>query len=304
MLAKHSAGNASLDEMILLQKRSMVDQPRETPGVRLILYSNVEDIIPLVAGQSLLRAQAPEFKPKNAPMPDISEIEEAEEEEAQDVPSAAIEGTQDGLVNVTQVQTFSQEEERCARYIQVQYRRYLRAKQISGTSQDAARKIYFEQCSKQALNMHFHHRFYRMLFLGPLAHALLCVDRAQQSIFAAKKKAKSHLLDMKHEYLEDIRARQTKSRVSRQRRGYAPLRFFPANLLFRRARNLQAQIDPKSQMHERGSVQALRSCIIDLQNLIDELPSGMRLGVDVEDDFEMMIKVRAHHDLKVALDHR
>jgi hypothetical protein len=66
-------------------------------------------------------------------------------------------------------------------------------------------------------------------------------------------------------------------------------------VLFRRACNLQAQIDPKSQMHERGSVQALRSRIIDLQNLLDELPSGMRLGIDVQDDFDMMIKARSRY---------
>jgi hypothetical protein len=197
--------------MIMLQKRSLVDQPREVPGVRLVVYSNAEDIIPLIAGHSLLRAEAPVFKPKDAPIPEVSEIAESEGQDAQDVPGIAFEGTQEGLVNVTQVQTFSQEEERAARAIQVQYRRYLQAKQFSGTSRDAARKVYFEQCAERARTMHFQHLSYRLLFLGPLAHALLCVDRVHQAIFAAKKKAKGQLLDMKHEDLEDIRARQTKS---------------------------------------------------------------------------------------------
>jgi hypothetical protein len=53
-------------------------------------------------------------------------------------------------------------------------------------------------------------------------------------------------------------------------------------------------------MHERGSTPELRSCIIDLQNLLDELPSGMRVGFNVQEDFEMAFKASSCSDVKVA----
>jgi hypothetical protein len=200
--------------MLWLLKRSMITvPPRDVSGVRRVVYSNSEDILPLLLGQSLLRAAAPEFKPKGVTIPETAEAEEPEEDGIESVPDAIGGEGHDDLVNVTQIQTFTQQEKQAARTIQAEYRRYLREKEVTGSARDAARKVYFEQCRNQAENMCFAHPSYRLLFLGPLAHALLCIDKVQQAIFAAKKKAKSQLLDVKHEDLEDIRARQTNSKA-------------------------------------------------------------------------------------------
>jgi hypothetical protein len=210
-LARQSACNSSLDEMVWLLNSSMqANTSRELPHVRRVVYSNHDDILSLLSGQSQLRAEAPEFKPKNASM-DTEELED-EDVIVENLPNPPESETQEGLTNVTQVQSFTQAEKDAAISIQHVYRIYRAKHQLSGTPREAARKVYFEQCLKQAQNMQLPYGIYRMLFLGPLAHALLCADKIQQAIFAAKKKAKGQLLDVKHEDLENIRARQTKSK--------------------------------------------------------------------------------------------
>jgi hypothetical protein len=212
MLARQSANKSSFDEMIRLLNRSMhADHSPEFADVRRVLYSNREDIIPLLTGQSLLRAEAPEFKPKFTPALETKPSEEIGGAAVNELTGLTADKAQHGLVNVTRVQNFTEDEEHAALRIQQVYRRHRRRNELSGSAHDASRKVYFEQCYKQAQSMQLSHRVYRMMLLGPLAHALLCADKIHQVIFAAKRKTKSQFLDMNHENLEEIRARQTKS---------------------------------------------------------------------------------------------
>jgi hypothetical protein len=208
-IARRSASGVSLDEMVqVFHKPLLPVGHKELPGVRRIIYSNLNDLELLLENRSMLRAKAAEFKPRDLIVhePDM----DADEETTEDTFGA--EGTSPGeaVIDVTEVHVVSKKEHTAATYIQQVYRRYLRRTRSSiETSLASSRRAIFDQLAKASQDIPSSR--YRKYYLGPLTHALLCADKTHQWVFQLKKETKRQLLDMKTGDMEEIRARQTKS---------------------------------------------------------------------------------------------
>jgi hypothetical protein len=218
-LARRAAGDSSLDEMVHVFHRPLLPTGlRDIHGVRRVVYANWNDLVPLLENRSTLRAAAPEFKPREVvvaqAVPDDVEPEpEPEENTAGDDVDGEGPELEHTLVNVTQVHTVPEEEHTAASHIQKGYKRYLRRKQPEIEDPlTSSRRALFDQLSKVSEEINFTNSVYQKIYLGPLAHALLCADKVQQWVYEHKRKTKRQLQKLKAEDLEDIRARQTKSR--------------------------------------------------------------------------------------------
>jgi hypothetical protein len=210
-LARRSAAGSSLDEMVqVFHKPLLPIAHRELPGVRRVVYSHTEDLVPLLENRSTLRPEAAEFKPREALViqPEVEEPK-PEEDNREDNENS---GFELALVNITQVHVVSKEEHTAATRVQRAYKRYLRRKlPATETPIASSRRALFDQLAKASQDLAHVGFRYRQLFLGPLAHALLCAEKTQQWVFHSKKKTKRQLANVKTGDLEEIRARQTKS---------------------------------------------------------------------------------------------
>jgi hypothetical protein len=54
-----------------------------------------------------------------------------------------------------------------------------------------------------------HGRYYRMLFLGPLPHVLVCLSWVHSFLVGAKDKAKKRLNVAAHQELDDVMKKMT-----------------------------------------------------------------------------------------------
>jgi hypothetical protein len=208
-IARRSASGVSLDEMVHVFHKPLLPMGyKELPGVRRVVYSNLNDLELLLENRSTLRAQAAEFKPRDlvAHEPDM----DADEENTDDAFDAEGASSGEALIDVTEVHVVSKQEHAAATHIQQVYGRYLRRKWSSiETPLASSRRAIFDQLAKASQDIPS--SSYRKYYLGPLAHALLCADKTHQWIFQLKKKTKHQLSNMKTGDMEEIRARQTKS---------------------------------------------------------------------------------------------
>jgi hypothetical protein len=88
----------------------------------------------------------------------------------------------------------SKEQIEAACAIQTMYRRnLLRRHRGTRTKLSEARRRFFIECWVESEKMTWPHRYYRLLFLGPLPHLLFCLERANTFAFESKAKAKRDL---------------------------------------------------------------------------------------------------------------
>jgi hypothetical protein len=200
----------------LWHKPRLLQAPRDQPGVRNAIYSTVNELDSVLRGKSLLRAGAAVFVPRQptpTPAPKDTENSEQIQEPTLEENIVNEEASAEALVNVTEVQVASEMEHTAARVLQIKYRERLRRRVPDSESTiRSLRRALFDQLAQESQALPSDMRLYTMIFRGPLAHALLCADKVQRCIFNAKQKTKKHLSNMKTEDLEDIRARQTKSK--------------------------------------------------------------------------------------------
>jgi hypothetical protein len=216
--ALQTASGASLDYMIRLWYRpGLSSAPPKQQNVRNELYSNNSELESIFRGQTLLRADASTFVPRQliSAQPANSPSTEEQAPAPVDHEVRNDEASAEALVNVTEVQTASKEEHAAARVLQRRYQERLRRKAPESESPiRSLRRSIFDQLALESQSLAFKNSFYRPIFLGPLAHALLCADKIQRWVFNSKQRAKKQLMKMKTEDLEDVRARQTKSKCS------------------------------------------------------------------------------------------
>jgi hypothetical protein len=212
-VARKSAEGCTLDEMIRIAYKPFPSTTITTiENTKNLVYTDFQDLPTLLEKGTLLRAQAESFVPRTLPIKqDIPEV--AEEPQTDAPPEVPVtDGQDDALINLTQAHTITPEEEQSALKIQNIYRRYsLKKAPASESTIRSSRRTFFEQLAREQSTIAVEKTFYRKLFLGPLAHALLCVDHVQRWVYNSKRRAKKQLSSMKHQDLEDIRARQNKS---------------------------------------------------------------------------------------------
>jgi hypothetical protein len=113
-----------------------------------------------------------------------------------------------------QVHTPTETEMQAALRIQSAYRgMLLRRSRIATTGREPARRRFFEQCLTCTQDFGWkQNSYYRLLFLGPLPHLLLCLEISATAIAAQKTKAKKRLSSERHQALDDLSRELTKLR--------------------------------------------------------------------------------------------
>jgi len=163
------------------------------------------------------------------------------------------------------VDTPSQEEINAACIIQATYRRK-RTRQLGGvrTKLSEARRRFFIKCWAESEKIEWPRRHYRLLFLGPLPHLLLCLERANTSAFESKMISKRRLTAATHLQIEDEQMRMTE-----------------ANRVLKEILRLQKALEPTAAIHKLRDFLALKAYVRGAEILIRGLPCAKELEDDL-----------------------
>ncbi|KAG1881874.1 hypothetical protein C8R48DRAFT_682521 [Suillus tomentosus] len=159
-------------------------------------------------------------------------------------------------------------EEDAARNIQNAYRRYVR--RCSSRAVNTEIDAIFMTCLKETQSPEWRSGYYSLLFLGPLPHLLVCLERGITLTRAAKTKTKGLLNKESHEKLEEL---------GKQRSGITTL--------LRKGLKLRKQLEPSSSAHRARDIDALRSGVLEVEEFMQGVPSSMK---DMQSDFQMAYK--------------
>ncbi|KAG1851821.1 hypothetical protein C8R48DRAFT_725619 [Suillus tomentosus] len=159
----------------------------------------------------------------------------------------------------------SAKEEEAARNIQNAYRRYVRRR--SSRAVNAEIDAMFMTCLKETQSPEWRSGHYSFLFLGPLPHLLVCLERGISLTHTAKAKTKVLFNKESHEKLEEL---------GKQRNGITTL--------LRKGLKLRKQLEPSSSAHRARDIDALRSGVLEVEEFMQGVPSSMK---DMQSDFQM-----------------
>ncbi|KAG1889225.1 hypothetical protein F4604DRAFT_1612723 [Suillus subluteus] len=293
--------NMGASNLVHLIHKTMDQRVRVYP-IRRLLYEKVIEIPHFlssyaVIAQSTLRMDAPAFVPrlehskdrpevvqhdeKEKPEPQPQEFE-GEEEKEEDVVVNADAETRDALETLDEAVTSlapdfdeslrsngpSVEEEEAARKIQNAYRRYVVRR--SSRAVNAEIDAIFMTCLKETQSSEWRPGYYNFLFLGPLPHLLVCLERGIALTRAAKAKTKGLLNKESHEKLEEL-GKQRNEIVG----------------LLKKGSKLRKQLEPSSPAHRARNIDALKSGVLEVKEFMQRVPSNMQ---DMQFEFQMAYK--------------
>jgi len=166
----------------------------------------------------------------------------------------------------------SDEEIRAAQLIQTSYRRVLsRRKGVAKAGLAASRVAIYETCCAEALKMDWPRRCYRLLFLGPLVHALLCLEVIHADVSSQKKDVKKRMVVARYQELADLGQKQTE-----------------LTELQKELKDLREHLKPQSELHRQRDIQELKRYTIQIQAIVGRLPTdGHR---HLQDDLRIAVK--------------
>ncbi|KAG1777307.1 hypothetical protein EV702DRAFT_1102293 [Suillus placidus] len=272
--------------------------------VRRLVYEKITEIPYLLSSyavitQSTLRVEAQAFVPRVGHSKDrpevmqhdekeITELQpqpqefEGEEEREEDVTVNADAETRDALEPLDEAVTSlapdldeslrsngpSVEEEEAACQIQNAYRRYVGRR--SSRAVNAEIDVTFMTCLKETQSSEWRPGYYRCLFLGPLPHLLVCLERGIALTRAAKAKTKGLLNKESHEKLEEL---------GKQRSEIATL--------LKKGSKLRRQLEPSSPAHRARDIDALKCGVLEVKEFMQRVPSNMQ---DMQSEFQMAYK--------------
>ncbi|KAF8895020.1 hypothetical protein CPB84DRAFT_1782432 [Gymnopilus junonius] len=286
-LVQTSVNESSLDEMIQLYHESKVSTSRSPPkGIRRIVYKTIADISRLLdnprpAIVSNLRADAPEFvpRPRIAETPADDDIEAEQDIEEPEVDDTEIINTAHSAESIAvaalpeeHVEP-SQEQIQAAIRIQTLYRKVMRLRRkIPKNILDASRQSCFEACLQESFRIEWPNgNFYRMLFLGPLPHVLVCLNAARTWALEAKKRNKKRFTSATHQDLEDVNKRLTEQKK-----------------IIDGIQKIQRTLNPLSDIHRRRDVEELKRRVLEVDSFLREkVPTVAR---DVAEDMAIGLK--------------
>lgn len=109
-----------------------------------------------------------------------------------------------------EIATFTEEQLEAAKVFQFAYHRLLlrRGKGDEGALAIKRNRLFLE-CSKAAEKIPWERRSYRCLFLGPLPHLLLCLDKANAHAYNVKGRLKKRINNAHHRDLDEAQAKMT-----------------------------------------------------------------------------------------------
>jgi hypothetical protein len=225
---RKSASDSSVDEMILLLHTKKQTRPIPWfPHTRVIIYEREDDIRKLVAfgaeTATALRAEAKAFVPVVSQAPSSHPTAEEEHDDLQEEEFVTEEAEENALEDMVEgdtatlsteptdnLQTFSEEHIAAVELFQRTYRRNRSKHQASSQGGlTAERTKLWDACEAASHKIEWPFNFYKKLFLGPLAHILLCLQGASSYAHSTKKELKKKMNVKEHHGWEDAMARQT-----------------------------------------------------------------------------------------------
>lgn len=224
-----------MDEMIQIFPESKKPGPAYTPpGIRRVFYTDRDSIRRVLeqSSSSMLNPEATPFiprtvvsaKPEDAEVQgdqlEVIEASESLENIEGDEPEGSavdLEAERAALVeSIYTTQVFdssippSEERIKAASVLQARYRKAMAYKRgITRSSLSLARGRIFAACLAQAQDMEWPHRYYRLIYLCPLTHILVCIDTVHTFILSGKDKAKKQWKQAGHAELEELGQRIT-----------------------------------------------------------------------------------------------
>ncbi|KAG2034292.1 hypothetical protein BDR03DRAFT_1001627 [Suillus americanus] len=162
----------------------------------------------------------------------------------------------------------SVEEEDAARKIQNAYRRYVG--RHPSRALNAEIDAIFMTCLKEMQSSEWRLGYYSLLFLGPLPHLLLCLERGIALTHAVKAKTKGLFNKESHEKLEEL---------GKQRIGIAAL--------LKKGSKLRKQLEPSSLAHCARDIEALKRGFLEVREFMQRAPGNMQ---DMQCEFQMDYK--------------
>ncbi|PSS06635.1 hypothetical protein PHLCEN_2v3591 [Hermanssonia centrifuga] len=265
------------DESIQLKEESkLTDTPRYIRGTRTVIFKDGRDIPDLVDRRSTLEAFVPE--PDLLPETQVIVQEDMDEPPSVDEEDEGINRNVDAEAAASSVDAGrvnqppappTESEIVAASQIAAFYRRTTsRRKGLPKKGPSEARVRWFLTCRENSQDMGVK---YRVLYLGPLPHALACLEGINIHVTALKKKAMSRLVSAQHADLEVVQ-----EQVDR------------AISITKKTVGLRKLLDPKSQFHRTQSISQLEVNIEQIVKLMSTLHEGVLR--EWEWDFKIAIK--------------
>jgi hypothetical protein len=285
--------------MVQLYHGSYKGKPAH-PDVRRLVYTSNAEVMGLLNNSkptviSNLRPDAPVFVPK----PRVEEIEDAEPE--QEIEEPEVDDTD--IVGAGSVESIaitalpeanllpSEEQIHAARVIQIAYRKLLRRRRKSTKSAlEVSRASFFDACLEESLKMEWPNGiYYRLLFLGPLPHVLVCLSAAHSWAIDTKTRNKKKLKVALHQELENVGKRLTEHKyvlvLSLSNR-------YLFNILLRKIiknlQRLQEALKPQSELHRKREVETLKSLVLEVESFLASIAHSV--AQDVKEDMAIAIK--------------
>ncbi|KAF4623894.1 hypothetical protein D9613_001576 [Agrocybe pediades] len=284
-----------LDEMIqLYQEGAKTSQAQPPTGIRRVLFKNpdaleISRILESLPIKSKLRVDAPEFVPKPKLPEELPEAQQPVEQEPDaEIEEPEVDNTEivntassaesiavDSLPEAEEVNSAPSEEKiQAAVKLQTLYRKKLRRRRVvAKTAQEASRNSCFESCLAESAKIEWPQgSFYRFLFLGPLAHVLVCLNAAYTSAMETKKRNKQRLSKASHQDLEEVNKRMTEQVK-----------------IIHKIKALQKALNPPSELHRKRDVEELKNLVLQVEALLrDQIAPNV--AKDVEEDMAMALK--------------
>ncbi|KAH9921295.1 uncharacterized protein B0H18DRAFT_880310 [Fomitopsis serialis] len=268
---------SSMDEMIQIHEAGKSTHHSQLlPGVRRIVYNKLDEIPILLASgatslpKSTLRVDAAPFVPSQMQKPQpASAFDDADAPEEVNEEDVAFEIRDDHVASSQP----SEDEIKAADVIRKSFLHHRSRVQQRTTTKplDAIRERIMNSYRTAAMNMEWPHRYYRMLFLGPIPHAFFCLERVRHHMHETKRQAKRRLVDAIHQELEEVDGRLTK--CSQQ---------------IKEVTRLINALKPDAELHKKRDLDGLRARIGEVQILAESLPKGAAL--EWEEDLELAVK--------------
>jgi hypothetical protein len=273
---KNAASN-----LVHLVHKTKQSTSTQISSVRQLFYQKAGDIFYLlsshvVAAQSALRVEAAVFVPRMQRPKEEMKICQAEKD-LETMPQEVTDSIKDMDEAVAPLDPVpdeslrphgpSEEQVRAARRIQYAYRRHARHR--SGSAVDAEIDAIFTACLKETRSSEWRPSYYRLLFLGPLPHLLVCLEHGITLTHTAKRKTKD-LSEVSHEKLEEL-GRQRSEITSLLKKGI----------------RLRKKLEPSSPDHRTRNIVALQRAVLEVGEFIKKVPGSTK---DMQDKFQIAYK--------------
>ncbi|TBU42438.1 hypothetical protein BD309DRAFT_866309 [Dichomitus squalens] len=275
-VVRHSVKGSSVDEMVQLHHGPRSDGRKSLFNVRRVVYNHLEDIPWLLKTEGSTTAFAdhtrteaalivPATPPQgNTELEDEEDRDDAEDEEddtaEQGVDAEHVAHAIDSDYTTAAPTAPTVEEIAAAKTIAEAYRRYVSQKQkrVKRKSSEEIRRRIFASFLAEAEKMDWPHRYYRMLFLGPIPHLYIVVESMKNHLHDARSEAKKRFNIVQHLELEKVQSSLTQ-----------------LNQSFKVAVALDQALAPASELHKRRDLDKLKAHVSEVEALMRSLPTAI-----------------------------